>query len=705
MHISELRIRNFRNFLGARFSFSKGVNTLIGENGSGKTNALYALRLLLDDALARRAMVLKASDFCRAIGKWKGHWIVISLDFQDLDPCEGCQLLKHQAGHMDGTARGTYTLVFRPKLQVRKRLFELTEAGSKEDTASYLDSLTIDDYESVVTGRAQGDILDDSVYAALVGDLEELAFPNPDEEDQSLLGVRTQPIYGEITCTFAPALRDVVSDLRGYRSSPLLALLRGTETTIQIEDAQRIVAAVGQLNNDIASLQEIKDIAAGIQSTLCSTVGHTYSPVIGIESALPDEMDKLLQHLDVKVGDSPGSSYQGDLADQSLGGANLIYLALKLLEYELKLSTDRVAHFLLMEEPEAHIHTHIQKTLFENQPTARTQVIVSTHSTHISSAARIRSVNVLAQKVDHAEVYQPAEGLDESAVQRVERYLDAVRSTLLFARGVLLIEGAAELILLPSLLRAVFGLLPDEMGLSVISMDSAFFEHVATVFDTTRVRRRCAIITDHDQPYFDLAPSADDDNDDQKHARAAALAGQQRCDKLEDFCQGNAWIRPFFADHTFEVDLLAAGNCDEFCAVVSDLYSRKADRERVAAILQNENLAVSGKEAVRLAKATGKGWFSLLLAEKLDVRTQIPAYIMQAVAFAVGESLNDEVLKRMGLYRISNGALSEDLRATLPTIQELEKLPAPEFMQLFAKAAPGDALTTFSGYAKDPAGS
>ena len=48
VHISELRIRNFRNSRTARFRFRRGVNTLIGENGSGKTNALYALRLLLD---------------------------------------------------------------------------------------------------------------------------------------------------------------------------------------------------------------------------------------------------------------------------------------------------------------------------------------------------------------------------------------------------------------------------------------------------------------------------------------------------------------------------------------------------------------------------------------------------------------------------------------------------------------------------------
>src|SRR6266478_1392173 len=126
MHISELRIRNFRNFLKGRFIFRKGVNTLIGENGSGKTNALHALRLLLDDTLPRNATCLRETDFCRALGDWKGHWIVISADFVELDPSEGCQLLKHAAGHMNGSGEGTYTLYFRPKYSVRAKLHELS---------------------------------------------------------------------------------------------------------------------------------------------------------------------------------------------------------------------------------------------------------------------------------------------------------------------------------------------------------------------------------------------------------------------------------------------------------------------------------------------------------------------------------------------------------------------------------------------------
>lgn len=58
----------------------------------------------------------------------------------------------------------------------------------------------------------------------------------------------------------------------------------------------------------------------------------------------------------------------------SLGGANLIYLALKLYEYEEGISKNLLANFLIIEEPEAHIHTHIQKSLFSNLKNNKTQV-------------------------------------------------------------------------------------------------------------------------------------------------------------------------------------------------------------------------------------------------------------------------------------------------------------------------------------------
>ncbi|MEC8887664.1 MAG: AAA family ATPase [Pseudomonadota bacterium] len=51
MYISEFSLRNFRNFNKGKLKFNQGINTIIGENGSGKTNLLFALRILLDSVI------------------------------------------------------------------------------------------------------------------------------------------------------------------------------------------------------------------------------------------------------------------------------------------------------------------------------------------------------------------------------------------------------------------------------------------------------------------------------------------------------------------------------------------------------------------------------------------------------------------------------------------------------------------------------
>lgn len=694
MHIAEVRIRNFRNFLKARFVLKPGVNTLIGENGSGKTNAFQALRFLLDDSLTRNALSLKGADFCRDLGPWNGHWIIISVDFADLDPSDGCQILRHVAGHMNATNAGTYTFIFRPKKEYRKKLYQLS-TDEPDAVEAYRSSLTIDSYEPILTGRATANFLDDAVYEQFVGSQENRTYPDPDEDDSNLIGVRVSPIHQEVACTFVTALRDVVGELRNFRSNPLMTLLRGMENKIQLQESQSIVAKVNELNSHISGLDEIKGLATGIEAALRKTVGLTYGPGVSIESALPSSLEKILQRLSVLVGDHHHSTYRGEIQEQSLGSANLIYLALKLLEYELKLSSDRVAHFLLIEEPEAHIHTHIQKTLFSNLPSSNTQVIVSTHSTHISSASRIASVNVLAKHQDHVEVYQPAAGLDGPVVTKVERYLDAIRSTILFAKGVLLVEGDAEQILIPTMLRAVFGLSQDQLGFSVVSMSSAFFEHISVIFADERIRRPCAIVTDRDAALINLPADPGNDNDEQKKARAAESVGADREQKLIAHAHGNQWIEPFFAEHTFEVDFIEAGNAPEIISVLPEIYARPSNINMSRTRLQSRNLSVSGKEALRLANKEGKGWFALLLADHLDSLTNIPEYILKAVAFACHLSLTDSSLRQIGLFRLNS---DPDRKMDFGGEEEPEDLLEDEFLSRYSDRLPDDTLTLFIGH-------
>ncbi|MBF4436759.1 ATP-dependent endonuclease, partial [Vibrio anguillarum] len=106
----------------------------------------------------------------------------------------------------------------------------------------------------------------------------------------------------------------------------------------------------------------------------------------------------------------------------------------------------------------AHIHTHIQKSLFDNIKYENTQIIYSTHSSHISEVSNVKNMNIIGLVDGTCEVFQPAKGLTNEQTGFVQRYLDAIRSNLLFARSVILVEGDAEEILIPVLFKKSTGL-------------------------------------------------------------------------------------------------------------------------------------------------------------------------------------------------------------------------------------------------------
>lgn len=120
MHISSLSIRNYRNFRAAKFNFKKGINTIIGENGAGKTNLFQSLRILIDDSLPRYLNFYE-SDFNRAIGEWAGHWIIISVVFEELDMSEEAQALAiHSSGHIKKMAKAVFYFTFDQNIKLEK---------------------------------------------------------------------------------------------------------------------------------------------------------------------------------------------------------------------------------------------------------------------------------------------------------------------------------------------------------------------------------------------------------------------------------------------------------------------------------------------------------------------------------------------------------------------------------------------------------
>jgi predicted ATP-dependent endonuclease of OLD family len=713
MYISKVSLVNYRNFKNAKFLFNKGINTIIGENGSGKTNVFRAIRLLLEDASLQYAYKLSDVDFNRCLGKesWKGHWIIISIEFDEINNEEAIQsLFIHGAGiaEKDYVKKASYNLFFRPKADVRQKLSELEE-GDKVGLDAILSSLTIkDNYETFFTGKSTADFNNPAVYKELVGDFENVKFPST--IDSSKFGIKIPhqlSVSNEISFTFIQALRDVVSDFHNNRTNPLLNLLKNKSGEIKEEDYQPISDLVKSLNEKIETLDDVQNIREDIKSTIQDAVGQTYSPSsLSIKSSVPDEADKLLQSLKLYIGE-PDETYEGGIHELSLGGANLIFLTLKLLEFKYRKSKDTFANFLIIEEPEAHIHNHIQKTLFDKLDYGDTQIIYSTHSTQISEVSNVEKINILTKKQNLAEVYQPATGLEPESINEIQRYLDAVRTNLLFAKGVILVEGDAEEILVPMMIKRVLGVCLDELGISLINIRSTGFENVAQLFHNNRIRRKCSILTDLDDAICDTAILTTDNDRVKKYktkVENSKIKGIERKDRLDEFAKGNDWLKVFYADYTFEVDFVKDGNDWEVVQIIDKIYTDKSTKERAKSDLESDDVSKYGKRALTMATQEGKGWFAIMLGEHISYKTIVPKYILDAVIFAK-ESYSNDLIADITEYRLNK--IQEDDKSInfadcYPLLKEYRynKSSTEDIILEIAKVIDDDQVLTFLDYFK-----
>ena len=180
------------------------------------------------------------------------------------------------------------------------------------------------------------------------------------------------------------------------------------------------------------------------------------------------------------------------VADASLGSANLLYLALKALELDQQVSEGERSHtFLAIEEPEAHLHPHVQRRVYrtflrprqpvpppgEGNAASETTILLTTHSPNIVSVSPVHSLVLLRKSADlpiTEGVSTATLDLDAAEVDDIERYLDVTRGEVLFAKGVLLVEGEAEEYMVP-VLAELNGYNLDELGISVCSVAGTHF--------------------------------------------------------------------------------------------------------------------------------------------------------------------------------------------------------------------------------------
>ncbi|MFI0875203.1 ATP-dependent nuclease [Streptomyces parvus] len=299
-------------------------------------------------------------------------------------------------------------------------------------------------------------------------------------------------IRREVALRVLPALRDAEGDLQNWRRSPMRDLLeRLPLDPANLEaTASAIATAVDQLTKDAN--------VAKLEGHLTDRLGDMFGPrmapqpTLGFASSKPDELIRAVRLFF-------DTARRRSISDTSLGSANVIYLGL-LLEAlsQQRLDEEFIATLVAVEEPEAHLHVTLQRHLFRYLLRTGPSLILTTHSPHIAAVAPVRSFIVLrATGNGTTGATTAAIPVSDKEAADLERYLDVSRAEVLFASAVVLVEGLAELYILPALAEAA-GFDLDAYGTVVASAHGTDFKPYRALLGPKGLDTPHVVVTDGD---------------------------------------------------------------------------------------------------------------------------------------------------------------------------------------------------------------